>query len=302
MLKALISPLAALTSLRSLRMIPARYMARFNQDFDPAIDYYKILQVNRTASADDIKKKYHELAKKHHPDLNKAANPDTLKEINEAHRVLGNPRLRADYDSMRSMGSSSSSSYTSSGRRSHASGPGQGYGYGGTTGQEGFGNFDTFGDMFKGAGGKSWKRKGKDGTEYYYYEYKDYGNNKKQERRQGNAYDRLYKDFDFDAREKQRTQKQYHDARRQDQQQRYANFSYGNPYTDEMGDRWKKFIHDLLMDKERVNKYTFQMVTGACVFFLITFLLGGNRGEPDLEAGPGHYTVYPPGTPHSRGP
>lgn len=64
------------------------------------IDYYKILEIDKNASADDIKKAYRKLARKYHPDLNPndkdAANK--FKEINEANEVLSNVENRKKYD------------------------------------------------------------------------------------------------------------------------------------------------------------------------------------------------------------
>ncbi len=63
-------------------------------------DYYKVLGVAKDASADDIKKSYRKLAKKHHPDYNpgdKAAE-QRFKEINEAYQVLSDPKKRQRYD------------------------------------------------------------------------------------------------------------------------------------------------------------------------------------------------------------
>jgi curved DNA-binding protein len=48
-------------------------------------DYYKIMGVPEDASADDVKKAYRTLARKHHPDLNKGADSaDKFKELGEA--------------------------------------------------------------------------------------------------------------------------------------------------------------------------------------------------------------------------
>ena len=62
-------------------------------------DYYKILDVSRNATGNEIKRAYRKLARKHHPDLNKAAGSEgTFKEINEAYEVLGDPEKRKKYD------------------------------------------------------------------------------------------------------------------------------------------------------------------------------------------------------------
>jgi curved DNA-binding protein len=65
-------------------------------------DYYKILGVERSASADDIKKAYRKLAIKYHPDKNpnnKAAE-EKFKEINEANEVLSDQEKRKKYDEL----------------------------------------------------------------------------------------------------------------------------------------------------------------------------------------------------------
>ncbi|MFA6277273.1 MAG: J domain-containing protein [Pedobacter sp.] len=64
------------------------------------IDYYKVLGINKNATADEIKKAYRKLARQHHPDLN-PNNADTEKlfqQINEANEVLSDPEKRKKYD------------------------------------------------------------------------------------------------------------------------------------------------------------------------------------------------------------
>lgn len=65
-------------------------------------DYYAILGVSRTASADELKKAYRALARKYHPDVarDKKAAEDKFKEINEAYEVLGNDENRKKYDTL----------------------------------------------------------------------------------------------------------------------------------------------------------------------------------------------------------
>ena len=59
-------------------------------------DYYKTLGVPRTATADEIKKAYRKLARKHHPDA--GGDEGKFKEINEAYEVLSDDKKRELYD------------------------------------------------------------------------------------------------------------------------------------------------------------------------------------------------------------
>ncbi len=103
-------------------------------------DYYEVLGVSRTASADEIKKAYRRLAMKYHPDRNKedSGAGTKFKEAKEAYEILRDADKRATYD-----------------RFGHdavhggmGAGPGAGFGAGG------FGDIfgDVFGDIFGGGG------------------------------------------------------------------------------------------------------------------------------------------------------
>jgi molecular chaperone DnaJ len=62
-----------------------------------AKDYYAILGVDKTASKEEVKKAFHKLAHKHHPDK-KGGNEAQFKEINEAYQILSDDGKRSQYD------------------------------------------------------------------------------------------------------------------------------------------------------------------------------------------------------------
>src|SRR5579884_2956269 len=101
----------------------------------PTKDFYEVLGVSRTASADEIKRAYRSLARKHHPDVadNKAEAEHRFKEINEAYEVLSDPQKRAQYDRYGTVGNGGMGDF---------GGFGQGQGF---SGAGGFGDiFDIF--------------------------------------------------------------------------------------------------------------------------------------------------------------
>lgn len=69
-------------------------------------DYYKILEVDRNASQDDIKKSYRKLAIKYHPDKNNGdkAAEEKFKEVSEAYDILSNEEKKSQYDRFGSVG------------------------------------------------------------------------------------------------------------------------------------------------------------------------------------------------------
>jgi molecular chaperone DnaJ len=68
-------------------------------------DFYKVLGVDKKASADEIKKKYRSLARDLHPDKNQGdtAREEKFKAVSEAYDILSDSKKRAEYDEARSM-------------------------------------------------------------------------------------------------------------------------------------------------------------------------------------------------------
>jgi DnaJ-class molecular chaperone len=116
-----------------------------------AEDPYKLLGVPKEATADDIRKAYRKLAKKHHPDLNpgnKAAE-ETFKAVSAANELLSDPAKRARYDAGEIDESGAEKPPPRSYRQYADANAGERYAYGG--GQTGFGGDfeDIFGTVFR---------------------------------------------------------------------------------------------------------------------------------------------------------
>ena len=113
-------------------------------------DPYQTLGVAKDASADDIRKAYRTLAKKHHPDLNPGSKTAeaTFKDVNAANDLLSDPEKRARFD----RGEIDAAGDPRQERPSYRSYADTGFGaggqarYGGGGGETGFG--DIFADLF----------------------------------------------------------------------------------------------------------------------------------------------------------
>ena len=117
-------------------------------------DYYEVLGVPRSATAEEIKRAYRKLARKHHPDLQppaqRAKASERFQEINEAHEVLSDPEKRAKYDALGSNWKSGMDFTQEPGPDRGATGPG------GPVEWEDFGNFsDFFNSIFGGSAGRT---------------------------------------------------------------------------------------------------------------------------------------------------
>lgn len=60
------------------------------------MNYYNILGIDKSASAEDIKKAYRKLASQHHPD--KGGDTSMFQQVEEAYRILSDPQKRQEYD------------------------------------------------------------------------------------------------------------------------------------------------------------------------------------------------------------
>ncbi len=106
-------------------------------------DYYEVLGVDKSASADEIKRAYRQLAKKYHPDMNPgdAEAEARFKEVNEAYAVLSDEEKKAKYDQY--------------GHAAFDPASGGGYGGGGFGGFEGFDFSDIMSSFFGGGSTRS---------------------------------------------------------------------------------------------------------------------------------------------------
>jgi len=116
-----------------------------------AKDYYETLGIAKTASKDEIKKAFHKLAHKYHPDK-KGGDVAKFKELSEAYSILSDDKKRAEYDSYGRV--------FSGGGGGQGSGP-EGFDFSGF--QQGFENID-FGDIFSDffGGARERVRRGRD--------------------------------------------------------------------------------------------------------------------------------------------
>ena len=100
-------------------------------------NYYDILGISRNSSKDDIKRAFHKLAHKYHPDK-KGGDEQKFKEISEAYQILSDDKKRAEYDAYGSTFGGSS--------------PGAGFSAGGGFNVSDFDLNDIFSEIFQGGG------------------------------------------------------------------------------------------------------------------------------------------------------
>src|SRR6266496_3506020 len=119
-------------------------------------DYYEILGVKKSASAEDIRKAFRKLARKYHPDVNPGdkASEEKFKTLSEANEVLSDPKKRKIYDQVGfysdNIDPATAEAYARAGGASSG-----GFSGGGQPGAQGvpfdFGGFD-FSDLINNAG------------------------------------------------------------------------------------------------------------------------------------------------------
>jgi molecular chaperone DnaJ len=121
-----------------------------------AENYYDILGVSKSASADEIKKAYRKLAHQYHPDKG-VGNEDKFKQVNEAYQVLSNTEKRSQYDQY---GQTFEQAQRNGGGFGGQGNPFGGFDFGGGFGQGGveFDLGDIFGDIFGGRSERAARR------------------------------------------------------------------------------------------------------------------------------------------------
>lgn len=126
-------------------------------------DYYSVLGISRTATQEEIKKAYRNLAFKYHPDRNPGDKDaeEKFKKISEAYNILGDEKKRAEYDRF----GSASSGYST--ENSYSQNSYQNY-YQQQSYSDPFGSEDSFWQWFNNSAGQNSQR-----NTSYYYEYKN---------------------------------------------------------------------------------------------------------------------------------
>jgi len=125
-------------------------------------DYYQILGLEKKASKEEVKKAFHKLAHKYHPDK-KGGDEKKFKEVNEAYQILSNQKKRAEYDSYgRVFGDGEG--FSAQGEPASGWGGFEGFSaQGGPTSGWDFGNLnDIFSEFFTGGGRNQNIRRGRD--------------------------------------------------------------------------------------------------------------------------------------------
>src|SRR5438067_157339 len=125
-----------------------------------AKDYYDILGVKKTATDEELKKAYRNLAKKHHPDRNKGNKEaeNKFKEISEAYAVLSDKEKREQYDRLGREAFAGGNPFGASGfdfsqfAEQFGRASGRGRAGGRRPGGGGAGFTDIFSDLFGGGG------------------------------------------------------------------------------------------------------------------------------------------------------
>jgi len=69
-----------------------------SRDVEGDLDYYEVLQVSRRADTDTIRRVFHSLAQRYHPDNKDTGNDERFRQVVEAHAVLSDPEQRAAHD------------------------------------------------------------------------------------------------------------------------------------------------------------------------------------------------------------
>lgn len=73
-------------------------MESISAEWDLTMNYYKVLQIDKTASCEEIKKAYRKLSRKYHPDNVGDESRNLFDQVQEAYAILGDEEKKAAYD------------------------------------------------------------------------------------------------------------------------------------------------------------------------------------------------------------
>ena len=187
----------------------------YNQrDIDPTKDYYKILEVDKTASDKEIKQAYHKLARQYHPDANQGKTIEKFKEISSAYEILSDKQKRSVFDSY-----SNNNPFSGFSRNFKQQNFNQGFGFKNAQSTQSHNFYSDFENSFKNKYNKF----------YESYTYTDKSGNTKTYTYKNNG-NPFYQDFNEILREKREKRQKEKEEYTKNYHENYQNTQNQNPF------------------------------------------------------------------------